>query len=90
MLLVALHVFLVVLVVLVVLPLVGDLWSDEEVGKGVGVGVELEAIQHQPIGLGGPINREVELEVAAVLLVVLGLSVVVLEDGRTSGAVEAE
>lgn len=86
-LLLALHVFLMVLVVL---PLVGNLWSDEDVGKWVGVGVELEAIQHQPIGLGGSIHGEIELEVAAVLLVVLGFSVVVLEHGRASRAVEAE
>lgn len=86
-LLLALH---VLLMVLVVLALVGNLWSGEDVGKWVGVGVELEAIQHQPIGVGGSINGEVELEVAAVLLGLLGLSVVVLEHGRASRAVEAE
>lgn len=89
-LLLGLHVFVVFLVVLVVLPLVGDLWSDEKVGEWVGVGVEFEAVHHQPVGLGGTIDGEVELEVAAVLLVVLGLSVVVLEHGRASGTVEAE
>lgn len=89
-LLLALHMLLVVLVVLVVFPLVGYLWGDEDVGKGVGVGIEFEAIQHQPVGLGGSIDGEVEFEVAVVLLVVLGLSVVVLEHGRASGAVEAE
>lgn len=85
--LLALH---MLLVVFVVLPLVGNLWSDEDVGKWVGVGVQLEAIQHQPVGAIRSINGEVELEVAAVLLMVLGLSMVVLEHGRASGAVEAE
>lgn len=88
--LLALHMLLVVFVVFVVLPLVGNLWSDEDVGKWVRVGVQLEAIQHQPVGAIGSINGEVELEVAAMLLMVLGLSMVVLEHGRASGAVEAE
>lgn len=89
-LLLALGMFLMFFVVLVVLPRVGYLWSDEDVGEWVGVGVELEAVQHQSVGFGGSINGKVELEVAAVLFVVLGFSVVFLGDGRASGAIEAE
>lgn len=85
--LVALHMFFVVVVVL---PLVGNLWGDEEVGEWVRIGVQFKAIQHQLVGPVGSVDGEVELEVAAVLLVVFGLSVVVLEYGGASGAVEAQ
>lgn len=73
----------VILVVLVVvLLLVGNLRSHEDVAEGVGVGVQLEAVDHQARLIDG----EVEFEMAGVLLVVLlGFAVVVLEDGRASG-----
>lgn len=78
---------LVVLVAVLVL-LVVDLGGDKNVRKWVGVGIQLKAVDRQSVGVG---DGEVELEVAAVLLVVLlGLAVVLLEDGWASCTLEAD
>lgn len=83
-------VLLVLVVVLVMVPgLLGDLSCDENVCEGVGVGVQLEAVDRQLAGLSG----EVELEMAIVLLVVgfLWFAVVLLlEDGRAPSALEVD
>lgn len=78
-----LFVILVVLVVVLLVLVFGDLWSHKDVGEWVGVRVQLETVDHETRLVDG----EVEFEVAGVLLVVLlGLAMVVLEDGWASSA----
>lgn len=81
-------ILVVFIVFLLVLGFLGNLSSDENVGKGIGIRVELEAVDGQAALLGG----EVELEVAGVLLVMLLRLVVVLvlEDGWASCTVEVD
>lgn len=78
------------LVLLVVLWLVDDLRGNEDVGEGVGVGVQLEAVDEQTVGFGSVVDGEIEFEMAAVGFVMLGLVVVLFQDGRAAWAVEAD
>lgn len=82
----------IVLVLVVVLGLIGDLGGDEDIAKGVRVGVELKAVDHQAVRLGVGIDREGELEMAGVMFIVLlvVLLVVLLEDGWAAWAIQAD
>lgn len=88
---VALELFgiVVLMMLLVVLGLVGDLRGDENIGKRVRVGVQFEAVNHQTVRFGGCVDGEIEFEVAAVRLMVLGLAIVLLKDWRAAWAVQA-
>lgn len=78
-----LFVILVVLVVVLLVLVLSDLRSHENIAERIRVGVKLKAVDHET----GLVDGEVEFEVAGVLLVVLlWLAMVVLEDGRTSSA----
>lgn len=80
----------VLVVLLVVFGLVGDLRGDKDVGEWIRIGVQFETVHQQTVRLGGGVNGEIELEMAAVWLVMFRLAVVLFEDWWAAWAIQAD
>lgn len=80
----------VLFVALLLLWLLGNLRCNKNICKWVGMGVQLEAVEHQSVTAGGLVDGKAKLEMAVVLLVVLRLAMMLIGDGRTSWAVQVD